>query len=110
MKKSWKAQQAISADEAIDARLLKTPGSCRIRTGIRPAVGKTLITLNRSEDARPCENIPLQDRDLPLSGLVAQIELLKQAADTPIQRLQQRVAENPECRTGGATGTAAAPG
>ena len=43
------------------------------------------------------KTIPLQDQDTRYQGLVAQIELLKQAADTPeIQQLQQQVAENPE--------------
>lgn len=42
------------------------------------------------------KTIPLQDRDTRYQGLVAQIELLKQAADTPeIQQLQQQVADNP---------------
>ncbi len=43
------------------------------------------------------KTIPLQDQDNRYQGLVAQIELLKQVADTPeIQQLQQQVAENPE--------------
>ena len=43
------------------------------------------------------KTIPLQDQDTRYQGLVAQIELLKQAADTPeIQQLQQQVEENPE--------------
>ncbi len=43
------------------------------------------------------KTIPLQDQDTRYQGLVAQIELLKQAADTPeIQQLQQQVAENPQ--------------
>ena len=41
--------------------------------------------------------IPLQDRDTRYLGLVAQIELMKQAADTPeIQQLQQQVQQQPE--------------
>ena len=57
-----------------------------------------LPLLNRSEDAEAVlKTIPLQDQDTRYQGLVAQIELLKQAADTPeIQQLQQQVAENPE--------------
>ncbi|MDR2218842.1 MAG: co-chaperone YbbN [Yokenella regensburgei] len=56
------------------------------------------IALNRSEEAEvTLKTIPLQDQDTRYQGLVAQIELLKQAADTPeIQHLQQQVAENPE--------------
>jgi putative thioredoxin len=43
------------------------------------------------------KTIPLQDQDTRYQGLVAQIELLKQAADTPeIQQLQQQVEQNPE--------------
>lgn len=56
------------------------------------------IALNRSEEAEAVlKTIPLQDQDTRYQGLVAQIELLKQAADTPeIQQLQQQVAENPQ--------------
>ncbi|WP_343529170.1 co-chaperone YbbN [Yokenella regensburgei] len=56
------------------------------------------IALNRSEEAEvTLKTIPLQDQDTRYQGLVAQIELLKQAADTPeIQHLQLQVAENPE--------------
>lgn len=61
-------------------------------------LAETLIALNRSEDAEAVlKTIPLQDQDTRYRGLVAQIELLKQAADTPeIQQLQQQVEENPE--------------
>ena len=61
-------------------------------------LAETLIALNRSEDAEAVlKTIPLQDQDTRYQGLVAQIALLKQAADTPeIQQLQQQVAENPE--------------
>lgn len=60
-------------------------------------LAETLITLKRSEDAEGVlKTIPLQDQDTRYQGLVAQIELLKQAADTPeIQQLQQHVAANP---------------
>lgn len=60
-------------------------------------LAETLITLKRSEDAEGVlKTIPLQDQDTRYQGLVAQIELLKQAADTPeIQQLQQQVADNP---------------
>ncbi|WBM69754.1 co-chaperone YbbN [Buttiauxella sp. WJP83] len=56
------------------------------------------IALNRSEDAEAVlKTIPLQDQDSRYQGLVAQIELLKQAADTPeIQLLQQQVEQDPE--------------
>ncbi|EKM0666107.1 co-chaperone YbbN [Cronobacter turicensis] len=56
------------------------------------------IALNRSEDAEAVlKTIPLQDQDTRYQSLVAQIDLLKQAADTPeIQQLQQRVQQNPD--------------
>ncbi|WP_310607925.1 co-chaperone YbbN [Buttiauxella brennerae] len=56
------------------------------------------IALNRSEDAEAVlKTIPLQDQDTRYLGLVAQIDLLKQAADTPeIQQLQQQVEQDPE--------------
>lgn len=60
-------------------------------------LAQTQIALNRSEDAEAVlKTIPLQDQDTRYQGLVAQIELLKQAADTPeIQQLQQQVHANP---------------
>lgn len=60
-------------------------------------LAETQIALHRSEDAEAVlKTIPLQDQDTRYQGLVAQIELLKQAADTPeIQQLQQQVADNP---------------
>ncbi|EKK3976560.1 co-chaperone YbbN [Cronobacter sakazakii] len=56
------------------------------------------IALNRSEDAEAVlKTIPLQDQDTRYQGLVAQIDLLKQAADTPeIQQLQQQVQQHPD--------------
>ncbi|ELY5960552.1 co-chaperone YbbN [Cronobacter sakazakii] len=56
------------------------------------------IALNRSEDAEAVlKTIPLQDQDTRYQGLVAQIDLLKQAADTPeIQQLQQQVELHPD--------------
>jgi putative thioredoxin len=60
-------------------------------------LAETQIALHRSEDAEAVlKTVPLQDQDTRYQGLVAQIELLKQAADTPeIQQLQQQVADNP---------------
>lgn len=60
-------------------------------------LAETQIALHRSEDAEAVlRTVPLQDQDTRYQGLVAQIELLKQAADTPeIQQLQQQVADNP---------------
>lgn len=61
-------------------------------------LAETQIALNRSEEAEAVlKTIPMQDQDTRYQGLVAQIELLKQAADTPeIQQLQQEVAANPD--------------
>ena len=61
-------------------------------------LAETQIALNRSEEAEAVlKTIPLQDQDTRYQGLVAQIELLKQAADTPeIQLLQQEVYANPD--------------
>ena len=61
-------------------------------------LAETQIALNRSEEAEAVlKTVPLQDQDTRYQGLVAQIELLKQAADTPeIQQLQQQVAQNPD--------------
>ena len=61
-------------------------------------LAETQIALNRSDDAEAVlKTIPLQDQDTHYQGLLAQIELLKKAADTPeIQQLQQQVEQNPE--------------
>ena len=61
-------------------------------------LAETQIALNRSEEAEATlKTVPMQDQDTRYQGLIAQIELLKQAADTPeIQQLQQQVAEHPE--------------
>ncbi|SNY62186.1 co-chaperone YbbN [Enterobacter sp. CC120223-11] len=61
-------------------------------------LAETQIALNRSEDAEATlKTVPMQDQDTRYQGLVAQIELLKQAADTPeIQLLQQQVEANPQ--------------
>lgn len=56
------------------------------------------ILLNRTEEAEAVlAVVPLQDRDTRYQGLIAQIELLKQAADTPeIQLLQQQLEQDPQ--------------
>lgn len=61
-------------------------------------LAETQINLNRSDDAEAVlKTIPLQDQDTRYQGLMAKIELLKQAADTPeIQQLQQQVEQNPD--------------
>ncbi|WP_159566465.1 co-chaperone YbbN [Budvicia diplopodorum] len=71
------------------------------RSDIGLMLAETQIALTRSEDAEAVlATIPLQDRDTRYQGLVAQIELLKQAADTPeIQLLQQQVDAEPDNAT-----------
>ncbi|MEO3989659.1 co-chaperone YbbN [Pseudocitrobacter cyperus] len=61
-------------------------------------LAETQIALNRSEDAETVlKTVPLQDQDTRYQGLMAKIELLKQAADTPeIQQLQQQVEQSPD--------------
>ncbi|MEN0577720.1 co-chaperone YbbN [Phytobacter palmae] len=60
-------------------------------------LAETQIALNRSDDAEAVlKTIPLQEQDTRYQGLVAQIELLKKAADTPeIQLLLAQVEKNP---------------
>ncbi|MCL2893292.1 thioredoxin family protein [Brenneria tiliae] len=66
------------------------------RSDIGLLLAEVQIQLNRSEDAEAVlATVPLQDQDTRYHGLVAQIELLKQAADTPeIQQLQQQLADD----------------
>ncbi|WP_413734818.1 tetratricopeptide repeat protein [Sodalis sp. RH21] len=61
-------------------------------------LAETYIQLNRTEDAEAVLSVvPLQDKDTRYQGLMAKIELLKQAADTPeIKQLQQQVQQNPD--------------
>lgn len=61
-------------------------------------LAEALIALNRSEEAEAVlDVVPLQDKDTRYQGLIAQIDLLKQAADTPeIQLLQQQSEAEPE--------------
>lgn len=61
-------------------------------------LAEALIALNRSEEAEQVLSVvPLQDKDTRYQGLMAQIDLLKQAADTPeIQQLQQQLEAEPE--------------
>ncbi|AMO50194.1 putative thioredoxin [Kosakonia oryzendophytica] len=60
-------------------------------------LAETLIVLHRADEAENVlKTVPLQDQDTRYQGLIAQIELLKKAADTPeIQQLQKQVEENP---------------
>lgn len=68
------------------------------RSDIALMLAEVQIALNRSDEAEAVlATIPMQDQDSRYQGLVAQIELLKQAADTPeIQLLQKQVEAEPE--------------
>ncbi|QOL13816.1 co-chaperone YbbN [Dickeya dianthicola] len=68
------------------------------RSDIALLLADVQIQLNRTDDAQTVlDTIPLQDQDTRYHGLVAQIELMKQAADTPeIQQLQQQLAASPD--------------
>ena len=98
-----KAQQALELiqegkhDEALP--LLKEAWQLSDKDSqIGLLLAQTQIELNRSEEAEAVlKTIPLQDQDTRYQSLIAQIDLLKQAADTPeIQQLQQQVADAPD--------------
>lgn len=98
-----KAQQALALiQEGNHADALPLLKDAWLLSGQDSQIGlllaETQIALNRSEEAEAVlKTIPLQDQDTRYQGLVAQIELLKQAADTPeIQLLQQEVDANPD--------------
>ncbi|TPG64117.1 co-chaperone YbbN [Ewingella americana] len=98
--KVTQAQELIEAgDLAAALPLLKDAWQLsHQRSDIGLMLAEVQIQLNRSEDAEAVlATIPLQDKDSRYQGLVAQIELLKQAADTPeIQQLQQQLQQEPE--------------
>lgn len=60
-------------------------------------LAEALIELNRNEEAEEVlAVVPVQDQDTRYQGLMARIDLLRQAANTPeIQQLQQQMAESP---------------
>ncbi|WP_276738192.1 co-chaperone YbbN [Pantoea septica] len=60
-------------------------------------LAEVLIGLNRSDEAKEVlAKVPLQDQDTRYQSLMAQIDLLKQAADTPeIQQLQAQLESDP---------------
>ncbi|AGB81407.1 thioredoxin 2 [Serratia rubidaea] len=93
------AGELLQDGKAIDALpLLKEAWqTSNQRSDIGLLLAETQLTLNRVDEAEAVlATIPLQDRDTRYQGLVAQIELLKQAADTPeIQQLQQQVEQDP---------------
>ncbi|MBN3098403.1 co-chaperone YbbN [Pectobacterium brasiliense] len=94
------AQQLIQEDKLPEAmQLLKDAWQLsQQRSDIGLMLAEVQIQINRSEDAEAVlATIPLQDRDTRYHSLVAQIELLKQAADTPeIQHLQQQLDADPK--------------
>ncbi len=61
-------------------------------------LAETYIHLKRIDDAQAVLSVfPLQDKDTRYQGLLAQIDLMKQAADTPeIQQLQVQAQNAPE--------------
>jgi len=68
------------------------------RSDIALLLAEVQIHLQRIDEAEATlATIPLQDQDSQYHGLVAQIELQKQAADTPeIQQLQQQIENEPD--------------
>lgn len=90
------AQQRIQEGNLPDALVLLKDAwqLSQQRSDIGLLLAEVQIQLNRSEDAQAVlATIPLQDQDTRYQGLIAQIELLKQAANTPeIQQLQQQLA------------------
>ncbi|HFF1654101.1 co-chaperone YbbN [Providencia vermicola] len=64
-------------------------------------LAETQINLKLVDDAQiTLDVVPLQDKDSRYQGLIAQIELLKQAADTPeIQQLQDEFNQDPQNTT-----------
>ncbi|MGG4664001.1 co-chaperone YbbN [Providencia vermicola] len=64
-------------------------------------LAETQISLKLVDDAQTTlDVVPLQDKDSRYQGLIAQIELLKQAADTPeIQQLQDEFNQDPQNTT-----------
>ncbi|WBU48315.1 co-chaperone YbbN [Kosakonia pseudosacchari] len=98
--KAQQAMQLMQEGKHIDALpLLKEASQLAPQNSeITLLLAETLIVLNRADEAEAAlKTVPLQDQDTRYQGLIAQIELLKKAADTPeIQQLQQQVADNPQ--------------
>ncbi|URG51770.1 co-chaperone YbbN [Pectobacterium quasiaquaticum] len=94
------AQHLIQEDKLPEAmQLLKDAWQLsQQRSDIGLMLAEVQIQIKRSEDAEAVlATIPLQDRDTRYHSLMAQIELLKQAADTPeIQHLQQQLDADPQ--------------
>ncbi len=98
--KAQQAMQLMDEGNMLDALpLLKDAWQLsNQRSEIGFLLAEVLIELNRSDEAEAVlKVVPLQDQDSRYQGLIAQIDLLKQAADTPeIQQLQQQIAQTPE--------------
>lgn len=97
--KAQQAMQLIEEGKPLDALpLLKDAWQLSNQNSeIGFLLAEVLITLNRSEEAEAVlAAVPLQDQDTRYQSLVSQIDLLKQAADTPeIQQLQEQLASEP---------------
>ncbi|MEQ9889945.1 co-chaperone YbbN [Pectobacterium aroidearum] len=94
------AQQLIQENKLPEAmQLLKDAWQLsQQRSDIGLMLAEVQIQIKRSEEAEAVlATIPLQDQDTRYHSLIAQIELLKQAADTPeIQHLQQQLGADPQ--------------
>ncbi|WP_409161545.1 co-chaperone YbbN [Pectobacterium sp. B2J-2] len=94
------AQQLIQEDKLPEAMLVLKDAwqLSQQRSDIGLMLAEVQIQIKRSEDAEAVlATIPLQDQDTRYHSLIAQIELLKQAADTPeIQHLQQQLNADPQ--------------
>ena len=97
--KTHQAMQLMEEGKPLDALpLLKDAWALSNQNSeIGFLLAEVLITLSRSEEAEAVlAVVPLQDQDTRYQSLVSQIDLLKQAADTPeIQQLQEQLAAEP---------------
>ncbi len=97
--KTHQAMQLMEEGKPLDALpLLKDAWTLSNQNSeIGFLLAEVLITLSRSEEAEAVlAVVPLQDQDTRYQSLVSQIDLLKQAADTPeIQQLQEQLAAEP---------------
>ncbi|MEQ4530458.1 MAG: co-chaperone YbbN [Mixta sp.] len=97
--KTQQAMELVQQGKTLDALpLLKEAWQLSNQSSdIGFLLAEVLISLNRSDEAEAVlKVVPLQDQDTRYQGLMAQIDLLKQAADTPeIQQLQQQLESDP---------------
>lgn len=99
-RKTQQAAELMQQGNMLDALpLLKEvwQNDCQTsETGLMLA--EVLIALKRSDEAENIlQTIPLQDQNTHYQSLIAQIDLLKQASNTPeIQQLQQRLNAEPD--------------